>query len=307
MARPTESPALTPDASGLPLLATGSERPSPRTKMGTARILVGSIILLVYALAAIFGPILVQFDPIQTRTQDRLMGPGSVLSDGSFALFGTDQVGQDVFAQMLQGARVSMIVGVATLVLAGLIGVMIGLVAGFFGGWLDSVLMRIADIQLTFPSILLAIFIAAILGPSVTNVIIVLAISNWVTFARVTRSQVLTLKNREYVDASRTLGASTSHLIFSSILPGCIAPILVVATVELGHVILAEASLSFLGLGTPSSIPSWGMTISNGRNYLADAWWISAFPGLALALLVLVCGVMGDALRDRFDPRMRSV
>src|SRR5690625_3639087 len=183
--------------------------------------------------------------------EERLLPTGSTLSDGSFALLGTDQIGQDLFAQILSGARVSIAVGLATLLLAGLIGVIFGLFAGFFGGWVDSLLMRLADVQLAFPSILLAIFIASVLGPSVINVVIVLAISNWVQFARVTRSQVLTLKNREYVDASRTLGAKNRHLIFKTILPGCIAPITVVATVELGQVILLEAALSFLGVGVP--------------------------------------------------------
>lgn len=278
-----------------------------RNRVGRLRITVCVVVVAIYALAAIFGPIIANFDPVKTRTRDRLLGPGSVLSDGSTALLGTDQVGQDIFAQMLLGARVSMTVGISTLVLAGLIGVTLGLLAGHFGGWLDSVLMRFADIQLSFPSILLAIFIAAVLGPSVVNVIVVLAITNWVTFARVTRSQVLSLKNREYVDAARTLGAGNWHLIVKTILPGCIAPILVVATVEIGHVILAEAALSFLGLGTPASTPSWGTTISNGRSYLGDAWWISTLPGVALALLVLTCGVLGDALRDRYDPKMRSL
>lgn len=274
---------------------------------GRSRIYGCLVIIAVYGLAAIFGPMITHFDPVATRTADRLKPPGSVLSDGSTAIFGTDQVGQDILAQMMQGARVSMAVGLCTLVLAGIIGVTIGLLAGFWGGWLDGVLMRLADIQLTFPSILLAIFIAALLGPSVVNVVVVLSISNWVTFARVTRSQVLSTKGREFVDASRTLGARTWHLIRRCILPACVAPVLVVATVELGHVILAEASLSFLGLGTPTSVPSWGVTIANGRNYLAEGWWISAIPGIALALLVLTFGVLGDALRDRFDPRLRSV
>lgn len=274
---------------------------------GAVRIYVCLVIIAGYALAAVFGPMIARFDPVATRTADRLKPPGSVLSDGSTAIFGTDQVGQDILAQMMQGARVSMAVGVCTLLLAGVIGVTIGLSAGFFGGWLDGVLMRLADIQLTFPSILLAIFIAALLGPSVINVVVVLAISNWVVFARVTRSQVLSTRGREFVDASRTLGAGTWHLIRRCILPACVAPVLVVATVELGHVILAEASLSFLGLGTPASIPSWGVTIANGRNYLAEGWWISAIPGIALALLVLTFGILGDALRDRYDPRLRSV
>lgn len=278
-----------------------------RNLVGRWRIIMCSVIVAAYALAAIFGPILTNFDPIRTQTQDRLLAPGSAVSTGGTALLGTDQVGQDLLAQMLMGARISMLVGISTLLLAGLIGVTFGLLAGYYGGWRDSVLMRLADIQLSFPSILLAIFIAGVVGRSVANVIVVLAITNWVTFARVTRGQVLVLKNREYVDAARTLGAGNWHLIVKTIFPGCLAPVMVVATVELGHVILAEASLSFLGLGVPASVPSWGVTISNGRNYLGEGWWISTFPGIALALLVLTFGILGDAFRDRFDPKLRSI
>ncbi|WP_202867741.1 ABC transporter permease [Kribbella pittospori] len=278
-----------------------------RGRSGSARIRFGFVVITIYVLAALFGPWLVRYNPVDTRTSDRLRPPFSRLSDGSYAIFGTDQVGQDLFAQMLQGARISIAVGLATLILAGSIGVTVGLSAGYFGGWLDGVLMRLADIQLAFPSILLAIFIAALLGPSVVNVVIVLAVSNWVTFARVARGQALATRRREFVDASRTLGAGTWRLISRSVLPACVAPVLVVATVEIGHVILAEASLSFLGLGTPASTPSWGVTIANGRNYLADAWWISTIPGIALAFLVVSLGVLGDALRDRYDPRLRSL
>ncbi|ONI77679.1 peptide ABC transporter permease [Kribbella sp. ALI-6-A] len=267
----------------------------------------GLIVIAVYVVAAAIGPWLIDFDSVATRTADRLKPPGSRLSDGSLAIFGTDQVGQDLLAQMLQGARISIAVGLATLLLAGTIGVTVGIAAGYFGGWLDGVLMRLADIQLAFPSILLAIFIAALLGPSVVNVVIVLAVSNWVTFARVARGQALATRRREFVDASRTLGAGTWRLIRRCVLPASVAPVLVVATVEIGHVILAEASLSFLGLGTPASTPSWGVTIANGRNYLADAWWISTVPGIALAFLVISLGVLGDALRDRYDPRLRSL
>lgn len=278
----------------------------PGNKMGRARIIGCSIIIGIYVIAAIFGPMLLRFNPKLTRTGDRLLAPGSTLDDGTVALLGTDQVGQDVLAQILMGARISLLVGIATLLLAGFIGVTIGLLAGYFGRWIDAALMRIADIQLAFPALLLAIFIAAILGPSVTNVIIVLAISNWVVFARITRGQVLAIKNLEFVDATRTLGARHGHIIFKSILPSCVAAILVVITTELGHVILAEASLSFLGLGMPADVPSWGTTIANGRNYLADAWWITAFPGIALAIFILTFGILGDALRDRNDPKMKG-
>lgn len=279
---------------------------SRRKRKLAPRIIIPATILIVIALVAVFGPILTGFDAISASTTDRLKAPGSVLSDGRVALLGTDQVGQDLLGQMMMGARVSLSVGISTLLLAGLLGVILGLLAGYYGGVLDSIIMRLADIQLAFPSILFAILVAAVLGPGVINVVFVLAITNWVTFARVTRSQVLTLKNREYVEAARTLGARDLHLIFRTLLPGCVAPALVVATVELGSVILAEASLSFLGLGVPMTIPSWGSTIANGRDYLTDAWWISTFPGIALATLVLCFGVLGDALRDRFDPRLKG-
>lgn len=278
-----------------------------RKRIGRARIIAAAVVVTIYGAAAVLGPILLNFDPTRTRTADRLQAPGSTLADGSLALLGTDQIGQDILAQIMYGARISLTVGVATLVLAGVLGVLVGLLAGFYGGWVDSALMRLADIQLAFPSILLAIFIASVLGPSIINLVFVLAISNWVIFARVTRGQVLALRDREYVEASRTLGAKKLHLIFKTILPGCVAPIMVVATVELGNVILAEAALSFLGLGVPVNIPSWGTTISNGRDFLADAWWISTFPGIALAILVLTFGLLGDSLRDRYDPRIRSM
>jgi peptide/nickel transport system permease protein len=272
----------------------------------TARIVVPLIVIALFIVGAVIVPILYGYDPLRTDVILRLKPPGTTLPDGSFAVFGTDQVGQDLFAQMMMGARVSLTVGVSTLLFAGVFGVLLGLLAGHFGGWVDNVLMRIADVQLAFPAILLAILLASVLGPSLWNVIVVISITNWVVFARVTRSQVLTLRSREYVEAARTLGASHAHIIFRTLLPGCIAPILVVATVQFGHVVLLEAALSFLGVGVPLGTPSLGATIHNGTAYLGTAWWISTLPGIALATLVLSTGILGDALRDRFDPKLRS-
>lgn len=272
----------------------------------TARIIGPLVVIGLFVVGAVVVPILYDFDPLHTEVLLRLKPPGTTLPDGSFAILGTDQVGQDLFAQMMMGARVSLTVGVSTLLFAGVFGVLLGLLAGHFGGWLDNVLMRIADVQLAFPAILLAILLASVLGPSLWNVIVVISITNWVVFARVTRSQVLTLRTREYVEAARTIGAGNLHIIFRTLLPGCIPPILVVATVEFGHVVLLEAALSFLGVGVPLGIPSLGTSISNGTAYLSTAWWISTLPGVALAILVLATGVLGDALRDRFDPKLRS-
>jgi peptide/nickel transport system permease protein len=179
-------------------------------------------------------------------------------------------------------------------------------IAGYRGGFFDSLLMRLADIQLAFPSIIFAIMIAAVIGPSVINVIITLALTRWVVFARISRAAVLSTKEQEFVTAARAIGATAPRQLTRHIIPSIVAPLIVIATVEVGLVIIAEASLSFLGLGTPPSQPSWGQTIAQGRDYLNNAWWISTIPGIALCLVVISVGVFGDRLRDYLDPRMQK-
>lgn len=271
---------------------------------GSVRVWLAGAVLMAFVLAAAIGPSVMSFDGLTTLTDSRLLAPGSVRSDGHAALLGTDQVGRDVLSQVFQGARVSLLVGLLTLVIAGAVGTSIGIVAGYFGGGIDSVFMRLADIQLAFPSILLAILIAAVLGPSITNIIITLAIARWVTFARVARSAALTVKNREYVQAGRLLGVSNLRILVRYVLPAAVSSLVVVATVEFGLVIIAEASLSFLGLGTTDAMPSWGLIIANGRDHLDSAWWISTMPGVALAIVMVAIGVLGDHLRDRLDPAL---
>ena len=261
---------------------------------------------MLFILIAIVGPMLVPYDSVTVRTGDRLEPPGAILRDGSRAWLGTDQVGRDMLAQVLQGARISLLVGAATVVLAGLIGVFLGVIAGYRGGFIDSLLMRLADIQLAFPSIIFAIMIAAVIGPSVVNVIITLALTRWVVFARISRAAVLSVKQQEFVTAARAIGATAPRQLTRHIVPSIVAPLIVIATVEIGLVIIAEASLSFLGLGTPPSQPSWGQTIAQGRDYLNNAWWISTIPGIALCLVVISVGVFGDRLRDYLDPRMQK-
>jgi peptide/nickel transport system permease protein len=265
-----------------------------------------AIPVLLFIVIAIVGPQLVPYDSLTVNLMDRVKPPLATLATGDRAWFGTDQVGKDVLAQVLQGARISLLVGAATITAAGLIGLIVGIVAGFYGGFIDALLMRIADIQLAFPSILLAILIAAVLGPSVLNVIITLSITRWVIFARVARSSTLVAKERDFVTAARAVGATDRWLLLRHIIPFTIAPFIVLATLEMGLAIIAEASLSFLGLGTPPENPSWGLTIANGRDYLSNAWWISTVPGLALSLLVLSLGLLGDQLRDKLDPRSAS-
>ena len=304
----------TPTLAAVPARAVGGSSPAvPAAERGRARqrkrlirLLIGSSPLIVFLLIALLGPLVWPYDSVMVRTGERLKPPMEVLRDGSTALLGTDQVGRDLLAQVLQGARVSLMVGLATVAIAGTVGLVIGVLAGYYGGWFDTVAMRIADIQLAFPSILLAILIAGVLGPSITNVILTLSLTRWVTFARVARAATLTAKEREFVHAAQALGASDLRLLSLHLVPSTVGPLVVVATVEVGLVIIAEASLSFLGLGTPAEQPSWGAMIANGRAYLNTAWWISTMPGLALSLVVLAVGRFGDQIRDLLDPRALS-
>lgn len=283
------------------------ERLRPKTRKREIRLFLWAVPIIVFILAAIFGPMIVEYDAVTVRTGDRLKPPGAVLRDGSRTWLGTDQVGRDMLAQVLQGARISLLVGSATVLAAGLIGLIAGVLAGYYGGFMDSLLMRLADIQLAFPSILLAILIAAVLGPSVANVIITLSLTRWVTFGRVARAATLAAKEKDFVVAAQALGAENRRILIRHVIPATLAPLIVIATVEVGLVIIAEASLSFLGLGTPPDQPSWGQTVANGRAYLNRAWWISTMPGLALSVVVLAVGVFGDRLRDYLDPRGRRL
>ncbi len=266
-----------------------------------------SIPIVLFVLIAIFGPWIIDYNPTKTFTQDRLLPPGSTIRDGSqIAWLGTDQVGRDVLLQIIYGTRISIIVSLATVVIGVLIGVLLGLISGYYGGVVDSVIMRIADVQLAFPAILLAILIAGVLGPSVMNVIITLAITRWVTFARVVRGATLETKKKDFVDSARVIGAPNIRVLAKYVFPMCLSPLLVVVTVQLGLVIISEASLSFLGLGTPQENASWGLLISLGRDYISSAWWIAVMPGIALAILVICVGFLGDMLRDKYDPHMND-
>ena len=276
-----------------------------RRRLPRGTVLTGSIVVA-FVLLAIVGPILLPYDPVRVNTSDRLLPPLSHTQDGSLAIFGTDQVGRDLLAQILVGARVSLVVGLATVVPSLLVGTVIGLVAGYRGGWVDGVMMRLADVQLALPSFLIAILVASSLGASVFNVIITLAVTRWVIFARVVRSSTLSVRDREYIDAVRLLGARPLRIMLRHVLPMTVTPLFVVATVQFGLVVLAEASLSFLGLGTQDSYPSWGLIIAGGRDHLSTAWWIATIPGVFLALVVVSLGLLGDQLRDALDPQLKS-
>jgi peptide/nickel transport system permease protein len=266
----------------------------------------GAIMLILVAFAAIFAPVIAPFDPNEQNLIDnRQPGFWSTESSGSYIL-GTDSLGRDIFSRILYGAQISLLVGMTAVALAGAIGITLGLVSGFYGRFVDDVIMRIADIQLAIPFILLAIAILAVLGQGLQNVILTLGIANWVVYGRVVRGQVLSWKEKEFVEAARSIGARDISIMLKHILPNTFASIIVIASFAVAATILAEAALSFLGLGVPPSIPTWGGMVNRGRdNILTGEWWIYTFPGLAIMLTVLSVNVIGDWLRDYLDPRMR--
>ncbi len=266
--------------------------------------LLGATLLVVLVLLAIFGPWLDLPDPTRTNLRARMVAPTlSWMSLGAHPL-GTDQLGRDILSRIVAGSRVTLMVAGAAVVLGGVLGTLLGLVSGYFRGWVDRILMRLVDIQLALPLMLLALMVVAALGPSLRNLVGVLALVSWVRYARIVRGQVLAVREREFVQSARAIGASHARIILRHILPNVLTPALVVATLELARVIVLEAGLSFLGLGIQPPDPSWGRMLADGRTYISSAWWIITFPGLALMLTVLAVNLLGDWLRDFFDPRL---
>ncbi len=269
--------------------------------------LVGMLILLVVSFVAIFGPWLAPFDPNRQNIMMRLLEPGEAGAGDLTYWLGSDQLGRDVFSRLLYGARVSLLVGVASIAVGGTLGTIAGLVSGYFGGWVDDVIMRLGDIQLAFPFILLAIMFLVVLGPGLMNMILVLGIGQWITYARIVRAQTLSLREKEYVEAARAMGDSTFSILFRTILPNIIAPLTVIASFNVAGVILSEAALSFLGLGVPPDVPTWGSMLSESRDHLlSNKWWLAVFPGLAIVFTVLAFNIIGDWLRDFLDPRLKE-
>jgi peptide/nickel transport system permease protein len=265
---------------------------------------LGLAVILCTVLAAMFAPELSPADPVKNNLLDRLTPPMWSPGGTSSYPLGTDTLGRDVLSRLLYGARISLLVGVSAVAISSILGVSLGLIAGYYGGWLDDVLMRLGDVQLAFPILVLAIAVLAVLGASLGNVILVLGISGWISFARIARGETLSLKEREFVEAARAIGVPDRCILWQHILPHVLSPITVVATFSVARVIIAEASLSFLGLGVPPPTPSWGAMLDEGRNYITTAWWLALFPGLAILLLVLGINLVGDWVRDVLDPRM---
>ncbi len=260
---------------------------------------VSYAVIGIYVVVALLGPLFLAYDPVATEVGERLLPPGSPTEAGT-AVLGTDGVGRDVLAQIVYGARTSLFIGTVVVLITGIVGVALGAAAGFFGGWTDVGVSRVIDILMAFPGILLALVISGLLERGVHVVIIALCVAGWVGFARLSRSIAITIREREWVEAARLMGVGRSAMIARHILPFVLGSVVALASIELAGAILAEAALSFLGLGLPSSVPSWGQTISAGKEYLGSAWWISVFPGLALTLLVVAIGLVGDDLTRRF-------
>ena len=268
--------------------------------------LAGAVILVLLVLMAVAAPLLAPYNPEQVDIRNRLTPP--MWFDGGTAahILGTDNVGRDIVSRIVYGARISLFVGLATVLIGGLLGTLLGVVAGYFRGRVETVIMRLVDIQLAFPSILLAVAIMAILGPSVRNVILVLSLSTWASFCRVARGQTLAVCNQEYVAAAHALGAGNLRVIFKYVVPNILSPLIVIASFALATTIINEASLSFLGVGVPPTTPTWGGMLGEGRNYLRLAWWVATLPGIALMLAVYSVNVLGDWLRDYLDPQLEE-
>jgi peptide/nickel transport system permease protein len=296
LARTAPSPAVT----------VARAVPAGRRRRWPVPILAAAAFVGVLVVVAVAAPYLAPHNPERSSLRARLAAPTWEAADGKAHPLGTDHLGRDVLSRVIFGTRVSLTVGFAAVAIGGLVGGLLGLVAGFRAGWLDEVIMTVADAQLAFPFVLLAIGIIAVLGPSFPNLIVVVGLSGWVTYARVLRSQVLSLRRREFVDAILGLGGSIPRVLLRHILPNVASTLMVIATLELARAIVLEATLSFLGLGIQPPTPSWGGMIHEGREYLDTAWWISIFPGAVLMLTSLVVSRTGDWLRDVLDPTLRG-
>lgn len=275
-----------------------------RSLAGSRTGLVGAVLVGILVLGALAAPLLPLPSPYRSALATRMVAPTLGLTGLGAHPLGTDQLGRDMLSRIVYGSQVTLAVGTAAILLGALVGIALGLVAGFRGGWWDRILMRLVDMQLSIPLMLLALIVLAALGPSLQNLVVILALTSWVRYARIVRGQALSLREREFVLAARSLGAPMRRILLRNVLPNLIGPILVVGTLELARVVLLEASLSFLGMGVQPPTPSWGRMLAEGRTYIATAWWIATFPGLAILLTVLGINFLGDWLQDHLDPRL---
>jgi peptide/nickel transport system permease protein len=257
-------------------------------------------------LLAAFAPWLAPHSPMEGNLMERLMPPAWQDGGEWRHVLGTDVLGRDILSRLIYGARVSLAVCALTILLAGGVGSLLGIVAGYFGGAVDSVIMRIVDLAISIPMILLALLFGVLFGPSFGNIVIIISLVLWSQFARMARGETLKIKSNDYIDLARSAGASSLRIMFEHVLPNVAGSLIVLATLQVGTVIIMEASLSFLGVGVPPPLPAWGSMIAEGRSYVVSAWWLCIFPGLAVLLTVLSANILGDSLTDRLNPTLRE-
>lgn len=271
------------------------------------RLAAGSAIVVgLFVLLAIFAPLVAPHDPAETDLFRRLQPPAWLPGGEWSYLLGCDGLGRDILSRIIYGSRISIFIGAAVILVATTIGILAGLAAGYLRGWVDMVISRVVDILLGFPYLIFAIGLMAMMGPGLVNIILALAYKEWVIPCRVVRGETLVTRELEYVEAARALGASRWHIMMREILPNILSPVIVVSTIRMAHVIILEASLSFLGLGVQPPTASWGSMVSDGRAFILEAWWVSTFPGVAILVLVLAINVASQGLRDAFDPRFHE-
>jgi peptide/nickel transport system permease protein len=274
-------------------------------KLRYFKVMFGGFILALLVVCGVAAPLLAPFDPQEQRLEARLQPPAWLGGTARSNWLGTDNLGRDILSRIVYGSRISLLVGAATVVLAGVVGCSLGAVAGYFGKGIDEAVGKITEIFLAFPFLLLAIALMAFLGQGVVNIILALMMSRWVQYCRVVRGEVLSLKQRDFVTAAKALGGQDLYILARHVVPNTLASVTVVATFAMAIVIISEASLSFLGLGVPASIPTWGSMLSEGRSYMNRAPWLTIFPGLAIFITVFGINLLGDGLRDILDPKLR--
>ena len=276
-----------------------------RRRFSVVVIATSAIAALLFA-CAVFAPLLAQHDPYVGALADRLLPPAWLPGGNSAYLLGTDVLGRDILSRLLYGARVSLFVATLAVAGAALVGSAIGICAGYAGGWIDAILMRIVDLAISLPMILIALLIGVLVGPSLTNIVAIIGLVLWSQFARMARNETLRISRLQYVDLARTAGCSAPRIVLEHVVPNVAGPLIVLATLQVGVVIIMEASLSFLGVGVPPPAPAWGTMIAEGRSYIVSAWWICIFPGVAVILTVVLANFLGDALTESLDPGHRA-
>jgi len=289
-----------------PRAADSIFRQNLRNFAGNRLAVASAVVVLLFVLIAVFAPLIAPHNPNETDLFLRLQPPAWLPGgDWSYPL-GCDALGRDILSRIIYGTRISIFIGAAVILVATTIGILAGLAAGYLRGWVDVVISRVVDILLGFPYLIFAIGLMAMMGPGLLNIILALAYKEWVIPCRVVRGETLATRELEYVEAARALGASRGHIMMREILPNILSPVIVVSTIRMAHVIILEASLSFLGLGVQPPTASWGSMVADGRAFMLEAWWVSTFPGLAILLLVLAINVASQGLRDAFDPRFQE-